>query len=89
MARLSVLQPSSSEKNCGENVGRTLQGAARSCLWESVRHYPCPFANICFDAALGLAGAFFVFDEREADVGVTVVAEADSRRHGGFGFCQQ
>jgi hypothetical protein len=32
------------------------------------------------DAAEGLAGAFFVFDEGEADVAAAVVAEADAGR---------
>ncbi len=38
------------------------------------------------DAAEGLAGAFFVFDEGETDVGIAVVAEADARADGGVGF---
>ena len=41
------------------------------------------------DAAEGLAGALFVFDEGEADVVVAVVAEADAGADGGFGFDEQ
>ena len=41
------------------------------------------------DAAEGLAGAFFVFDEGEADVLVAVLAEAYPRRHGHLGFVEQ
>ena len=38
------------------------------------------------DAAEGLAGAFLIFDEGEADVAVAVVAEADAGADGDFGF---
>ena len=41
------------------------------------------------DAAQGLAGAFFVFDQGEADVVVAVLAEADAGADGGFGFEQE
>jgi hypothetical protein len=42
-----------------------------------------------FYAAEGLAGAFFVFDEGEADVAVAAFAEADAGADGGFGFEQE
>jgi hypothetical protein len=42
------------------------------------------FRQHLLDAAEGLAGAFFVFDEGEADVVVAVAAEADAGRDGGF-----
>src|ERR1019366_4703359 len=41
------------------------------------------------DAAEGLAGAFFVFDEGEADEGVAGVAEADAGADGGFGVDEE
>src|ERR1700733_6311784 len=41
------------------------------------------------DASQCLAGAFFVFDEGEADVAVAIFAEADAGRYGNFGFVEQ
>ena len=50
---------------------------------------PALFRQHLLDAAQGLAGALFVFDEGEADVAVAVVAEADAGAYGYFGFGQQ
>jgi hypothetical protein len=40
-------------------------------------------------AAESLAGAFFVFDEGEADVGVAELAETDAGGDGYLGFAQE
>ena len=41
------------------------------------------------DAAEGLAGAFFIFDEREADELVAVLAEADAGADGDLGVLEK
>jgi hypothetical protein len=47
-------------------------------------------ALACFehllDASQGLSGAFFVFDEREANMLVAVLAKSDAGAHGNLGI---
>ncbi len=48
----------------------------------------CCFRKHLLDAPQRLAGAFFVFDEGEADVAVAVVAEAEAGGDGARGCSQ-
>ena len=56
---------------------------------EIIRSLIEQFSERPLDLAHGLLSAVLVFDQRETDVFVAVLAEANARRHGHLGFLEQ